>query len=93
MHNETVRCQDTLDLTKWIMDMKPKKLNETFKRLSLKDTVNPQLHFFTMLRRLAGHYSAEDFEIDQEYESSSADKLKVAMDALLEDVIYELAKF
>ena len=92
MHNETVRCQDTLDLTKWIMDMKPEEFNETFKRLSLKDTGNPQMNFFAMLRRLAGHYSVEDFEIDPDYESLSADELKVAMDALREDVVSDLAK-
>ena len=60
MHNETVTFQVTLDLKKWIMDMKPEELNETFKRLSLKDTGNAQMNFFAMLRRLAGHYSAEN---------------------------------
>ena len=45
-----------------------------------------------MPRWLAGHYSAEDFEVDLAYESLPEDQFKVAMDALREDVVNELAR-
>ena len=45
-----------------------------------------------MLRRLAVYYSADDFEINPNYGTLSEKEFKIAMDALREDVVNDLAK-
>ena len=84
--------QDQFDLTKWLMGLTADKFSETFSKLQLRRTGDQTTDFFNMLHRLAGNYTAEDFEIDSNYETLNEDQIRQVRNTLRDEVVAELAK-
>ena len=90
--DSTLTGQDQFDLTKWILGLTTDKFSETFSRLQLRKTGDQTKDFLAMLRRLAGNYTAEDFEIDPDYATLSKEQIKQHRDTLRDEVVADLAK-
>ena len=88
----TLSGQDQYDLTKWILNLNQDQFSQTFSRLKLRKTGDQTKDFLTMLRRLAGNYTAEDFEIDSDYATLNEEEIKLARDTLRDEVVADLAK-
>lgn len=76
--NETLSGTEYADLTNWILNLHEEEFQATFVKLKLRDTGNPNKNYLAMMYRLAGHYSAEDFQINVQYATLSPEELRSA---------------